>query len=225
MDLNQSKLTKAEWETIEKPVSEREKKILNMIMKGYVENNIRHNDTKSFFSFTKIEKTPEIEYFIFRKYFQNDMHKAIDKYAKGTPVSSITEMTFMKEGNEFKRLRSSDSIRIQNAEQNIENNKKKIFEYILIELFVQLIRYYSKKKENYIFYLYTIIHMKNATIDNINKFVLGYIDKVIQYIGSKVFIPDVLYMAYDLIEQNKYLIKYSDMELYSHQKKIFQIYS
>ena len=24
------------------------------------------------------------------------MHKAIDKYAKGTPVSSITEMTFMK---------------------------------------------------------------------------------------------------------------------------------
>ena len=67
--------------------------------------------------------------------------------------------------------------------------------------------------------------MKNATIDNINKFVLGYIDKVIQYIGSKVFIPDVLYMSYELIEQNKYLIKYSDMELYSHQKKIFQIYS
>ena len=67
--------------------------------------------------------------------------------------------------------------------------------------------------------------MKNATIDNINKFVLGYIDKVIQYISSKVFIPNVLYMAYDLIEQNKYLIKYSDIELYSHQKKIFQIYS
>ena len=66
MDLNQSKLTKAEWETIEKPVSESEKKVLSMIMKGYVENNIRHNDTKSFFSFTKIEKTPEIEYFIFK---------------------------------------------------------------------------------------------------------------------------------------------------------------
>ena len=39
-----------------------------------------------------------------------------------------------------------------------------------------------------------------------------------------MFIPDVLYMSYELIEQNKYLIKYSDMELYSHQK-IFQIYS
>ena len=150
------------------------------------------------------------------------MHKAIDKYAKGTPVSSITEMTFMKEGNEFKRLRSSDSIRIQNAEQNIENNKKKIFEYILIELFVQLIRYYSKKKKKLHLLFVYINSYENATIDNINKFVLGYIDKVIQYIGSKVFIPDVLYMSYELIEQNKYLIKYSDMELYSHQKKYFK---
>lgn len=225
MDLHQSKLTKAEWETIERPVSESEKKVLTMIMKGYVENNIRHNDTKSFFSFTKIEKTPEIEYFIFKKYFQNDMEHAINKYGKGTCLTNITEMSFMEEGNEFKRLKSSDSIRIQNAEQNIENNKKKIFEYILIDLFVQLIRYYSKKKENYIVYLYTLIHMKNATIDNINKFVLGYIDKVVKYISNKVSIPDVLYMAYELIEQNKYLIKYSDMELYSHQKKIFQIYS
>ena len=222
MDLHQSKLTKAEWETIEKPVSESEKKVLTMIMNGYVEKNIRYNDTKSFLSFTKIEKAPEIEYFIFKKYFQNDMQHAINKYAKGTSMSNITDMHFL-EGNEIKHLKSSDSIRIQNAEQNIENNKKKVFEYILIELFVQLVRYYSKKKNNYIFYLYTLIHMKNATIDNINKFVLGYIDKVVQYISSKVFISDVLYMAYELIEQNKYLIKYSDMELYSHQKKIFKI--
>jgi len=32
MDLTQSKLTKAEWESIETPVSEPEKKILRVIM-------------------------------------------------------------------------------------------------------------------------------------------------------------------------------------------------
>ena len=53
-----------------------------------------------------------------------------------------------------------------------------------------------------------IMTINTCTIDNINKFVLGYIDKVVQYISSKVFISDVLYMAYELIEQNKYLIKY-----------------
>ena len=52
MDLNQSKLTKAEWKPL-KSRSLKRKKILNMIMKGYVENNIRHNDTKSFFSLLK----------------------------------------------------------------------------------------------------------------------------------------------------------------------------
>jgi hypothetical protein len=35
MDLTQSKLTRAEWETIEIPVSPQEKQILQMIISGY----------------------------------------------------------------------------------------------------------------------------------------------------------------------------------------------
>ena len=195
MDLNQLKLTKAEWETIERPVSEAEKKVLQMIMKGYLEHDIRYNDTKTFLSYTKIEKLPEIEYFIFKKYFQNDIQNAIDKYSKGTSLSNISEMHFMN-GFDVKRLKSSDSIRIQNAEQNIEKNKSKIFEYILIDLFVHLIKNYSKKKSSYVFYLYTLIHLKNSTINNINKFVVGYIDKLIHYISNNISISDVVFMGY-----------------------------
>lgn len=224
MDLNQNKLTRAEWETIEKPVSEDEKRVLNLIIKGYENNDIKYNDTKTFLSFTKIERSPEIDYFVFKKYFQNSMQQAIDKYGSGSPISNISEMRFAN-GGDFKHLKSSDSIRIQNAEQNIQNNKEKIFEYILVDLFTLLLKSFYKKKKECSFYLYTLIQIKKSTIANINKFVVNYINKVIEIIKNSVKINDIIFDSYELIEKNKYLMKYNDMELYSHQKKIFKIFA
>ena len=224
MDLNQNKLTRAEWETIEKPVSQNEKKVLELIIKGYNDTEIKLNDTRTFLSFTKIEKSPEIDYFVFKKYFEHSMQHAINKYGKGTTISNISEMNFMS-GSDIKHLKSSDSIRIQNAEQNIQNNKEKIFEYILVELFVQLLKSFYKKKKDCSLYLYTLVQIKKSTISDINKFVLNYIDKVIDIIKNQLRIKDIVFDAYELIEKNKYLMKYSDMELYSHQKKIFKIFA
>ena len=47
MDLKQNKLSKTEWESIEKSVGDDEKKILKMIVDGYTDVNIRFNETKS----------------------------------------------------------------------------------------------------------------------------------------------------------------------------------
>ena len=44
MDLKQNKLTRAEWDSIEVPVVESEKNVLNMIIQGYCEPNIKQND-------------------------------------------------------------------------------------------------------------------------------------------------------------------------------------
>ena len=65
MELYQNKLTRAEWETIEKPVSDEEQKILSLIVEGYHDTDIRKNDTSTFLSYTKVEKTPEVYWFIF----------------------------------------------------------------------------------------------------------------------------------------------------------------
>jgi hypothetical protein len=55
MDLKQRKLNKSEWNSIEKPVSKNEIDILNMIVKGYHDVNIRINNNNSIFSYLKIE--------------------------------------------------------------------------------------------------------------------------------------------------------------------------
>jgi len=51
----QCKLTKSEWESIETPVPESEKEILNMIVQGYSNVDYKYNRNQSLFTFAKIE--------------------------------------------------------------------------------------------------------------------------------------------------------------------------
>jgi hypothetical protein len=55
MDLKQRKLNKAEWESIEVPVSETEKEILKLICSGYGDVNVRINRNLSLFTLLKVE--------------------------------------------------------------------------------------------------------------------------------------------------------------------------
>ena len=222
MDLNQLKLSKSEWETIEKPVSESEMEILKLIVEGYQSPNIRKNKTKTFLSYTKIEKSPEIDYYVFRKFFEKNTHESIDKYAQGTPLTNLSALRFM-EGTALKQLKSIDSMRIKNTEKTISNDKTSIFEYILIELFNNLLKYVKNKKQKYAFYLYTLIQIRKTSIADINVIVLRYIDKAIEWANSFTNTNEIITNAYQFIERNQYLMKYEDKQLYPHQKQLFRI--
>jgi hypothetical protein len=222
MDLTQNKLTRAEWETIEVPVSPLEKQILTMIMNGYQNVNIRSNETHSLFSFTKVERTPEIEYFLYKKYFDDKFQEIIKKYGKETPLEKFTiSSNFI--GNELKSLKSADTIRIQNLDNNIQVNKSTIFEYLLLDLCKDLLKQIIKKKQKYAFYLYTLLQLKKASIPNINKYVMMIIDEAIQYAVGLTKTSEIITNAYEFIEKNNYLLKYEDKMLFKHQKELFTL--
>ena len=54
MDLKQRKLNKSEWDSIERPVSEEELSILNLIRKGYHDVTTRVNKNNSELTSRKI---------------------------------------------------------------------------------------------------------------------------------------------------------------------------
>ena len=70
MDLTQSKLSRTEWNSIEVPVSQREKEILKLIDDGFNNVNIKYNSNQSLLSIIKIDKNEEIEAFLYTKYFE-----------------------------------------------------------------------------------------------------------------------------------------------------------
>ena len=73
MDLKQIKLSKSEWDSIEIPVTDKEKEVLTLIMNSHNDVNIKINKTDSLFTFLKIEFNTEIEEFLFNKYFGFDI--------------------------------------------------------------------------------------------------------------------------------------------------------
>ena len=122
-------------------------------------------------------------------------------------------------------MKSIDVLRVQNLESNIESNKKHVFEFVALEFCCNLCKYLSKKKAKYAFYLYTLIQLAKASIYNVNKHVLDFIQKVISEANSKTDLSVIIKEAYSFIEQNKTLLEYEDKTLFPHQKQLFSIFN
>jgi len=218
MDLAQNKLTRSEWENIEVPIADAEKKIVRMIIDGYHNVNIRFNDSQSLFSHIKIDKTPELEYFLYKKYFEDDILGALKKYGKGLNIETMGSAT-----NDLCKVKSADGIRLQNLDNHIKINRGLIIEFLLIDLCKDTIKHISKKKQRYAYYLYTLIQIKKSTVPYQNKYVLMFVDSVIAYGNSITKVSEIITNAYDFIEKNPYLLKYEDKTLFSHQKELFSL--
>jgi len=221
MDLTQSKLTRAEWETIEVPVSQSEKNILKLIISGYHDVNIHTNEHLSLYSFLKIDKSPETELLLFKKYFEDTLVKTLSKYGKGTPLSEITFQSLG--GGELKTMKSLDRFRLQNLDSTLGDNKSLVFEFVLVDLVSELVKQIYKKKQKYAFYLYTIMQLKKTSIANLNGYLMKIIDDILQYANSFTKTSEIITNAYEFIERNSYLFKYEDKTLFAHQKTLFTI--
>ena len=220
MDLKQNKLSKTEWESIEKSVDDNEKKILKLIVDGYADVNIRFNETQSLNNYIHFDPSIEMDYFLYKKYFEASMTTSLGKYTDGTPLAEY-ECTI--NSGKLKKLKSGETIRLTNLEKNIELNKSGIFEFLLIDLYTGLVKQLKKKKRNYAFYLYTIIQLRKAQITNINRYVLDLINYAIEYVNSLTHLSNIITNAYEFIEQNKYLLKYEDRTLFKHQRDLFTV--
>ena len=218
MDLTQTKLTKSEWNNTEVPVQENEKFILNLIKKGYNDVNIRLNMNKSMLQIIKIENTPENQNYLYDNYFNKDISNAIKKY----PLNGFEFSNTIKKS--AKKPKKVDIMRIQNTDNQIKALRKKIYEYVLIDICIDLMKDLHKNLKQHGFYLYTIIQLRKNKIENVNEVVLQFIDKLIAFVKHNTNINEVVNSAYDFIEKNPYLLKYDDITLFPHQKELFTIF-
>jgi len=218
MDFTQNKLTRAEWETIEIPVSPKEKEILVLLKQGYHNINIHTNENKSLFSFVKIEKTEITEYILYNKYFEPTVTKIMKKYGgKDTVEVNVTSI-----GSGIKqKLKNADLIRIQNLDTTISMNKLYIYEFLLLDLTTSLLKNIVNKKLRYAFYLYTLLQIKKSSIENVNAHVEYVVDAVIKYAVGLTKTSEIIRNSYDFIEKNTFLLKYEDVTLFPHQKQLF----
>jgi hypothetical protein len=245
----QNKLTKAEWESIEKPVSEDEKKILHVILEGYQTINIRFNENQTMIQILNIIPSNEIQMYLYKEYFLSTIEQIADKInvlmthktkqakKEKTKIdttidqemidfikNSLQKINPQKMDSEIKKIKKIDMFRIKNMNETIHIKKPNIFEFLLLEFCEKIVLSLVNKNNEYGFYLYSLIQLKKVSIQNINLFVSNFIDQIIELTRNKMNIAEIFHRSPEFIEKNKYLLKYADISLFSHQKQLFSCF-
>lgn len=214
MDFTQRKLTKQEWEYIEIPISAKEKDILSMIKSGFNNPNIKFNRNNSFLTFAKLENSDAMEKYIFVTYFQKRLEKI---YAKNS-------LTLQKIKTNAKLMpKKRDLIRLENVNERIKTNSDSLYEYAILDLIEKMLSNHAKGKDKWLYYYYTLTHLKEITL-RMNAHLLKEVECLLSNYSEYVNYNTYLENAEYVIEKNEILLKYTDIELYEHQKQIFQVF-
>jgi hypothetical protein len=214
MDLNQRKLTKNEWETIESPVSEQEKEVLNLIIQGYHNVNIKYNRYLSLFQYLKIEYSETMEDYLYNKYFSPKLNEIKKNYPT---VLSVFQLMTTKNNPAIKK---ADLIRLEKNDP-LKMNPDNAYEYLLIDTADQLIKYKEKKISKWLFHYFTLSKLIKNTIHHLNRHVLMFVTKILALYEDDVDLTKVIEHSVDFIEKNSVILKYGDISLYEHQKQLF----
>ena len=213
MDLQQRKLTKSEWESIETPVSATEIEILKLIVEGYSNVNIKYNKTNSILSYLKIEFNDQLEDYIYTKFFAERIQALISTY----------NATFLavKVGSPDK-LKKSFLIRVQRHTPDTLKGIT-IYENVLLEHIEKIMKYKNKNSNKWELHYFTLYKLMQNKVSNLNTHLVQVIAQLMAHYEEEVSIERIIERASEYIEKNQDLLKYSDMMLYEHQKQVFTL--
>ena len=217
MDLEQRKLSKEEWDSLEIQVSPEELNILKMIRDGFDSPGITSNATTTLMTFIKLsiqddkdgKKKKEFDEYLYKTYFQD----IIDDMFKKHNITSKYKINKNKQ-----KLKKADLIRIQNFETKLNSIKSNVFEFVLVDKLVKFLESDGAIKNKL---YYTLKHLLKYKISNINTIIRNQINYVINLYDDSVSKIEFIENAYQYIERNSDLVRYKDLRLYKHQRDIF----
>ena len=215
MDLKQRKLNRSEWNSIEISVSKSEIDVLNMIIKGYHDVNIRINNNNSIFSYLKIEFSEKMENYIFNKYFREKTTLIEQKIKMCNP-----EYKPMKINSDIK-LNSGDKVRLERFDEKtlLIND---IYENILVENVEKILtNKISGDIKKFHYYYFTLYKLIRNNINKLNVHIKNLSDIVLKLFEDEISLSNIIENAVEFMEKNQSILKYSDLTLYEHQKDIF----
>ena len=212
MDFTQSKLTKSEWCSLEVPVAESELRILKMIYASWRNPDIQFNDADTLMTIMRINSEQEkFHSHFYKEYFKTIIDKLIKK----------DDIKYDNKKKEKKiQIKKKDLIRIKNFNKKIDSKREDIYEFILLKYLKKYLSSKDSKERKNIYYYYILNQLLKNTISHLNKYVEEFVKYILLENKSHIQIKDIIVKSHEYIEQNKILLKYRDIHLYSHQKEV-----
>lgn len=244
MDFTQGKLTKSEWDGMEVPDSHEEQEVYELIKQGFHDVNIVRNSTQTLLQYMKISPSDEMHAHMYELYFKTH----VDQMQEAFQLHDFKTNTDKK-----KLVKKADLIRIQNTNSNLDEQKTKIYEFVLLGLLLNLLNnkfphMYSywrdylqgvserKRKRappmpdavpsrpKWMYFHYSICLLRRNSIEHINPHVESFLNYVIALVENDFESASFISKAHEYVEKNEYVFKCGDMKLYEHQKQIFTVF-
>uniref|UniRef100_A0A6C0B0A9 Uncharacterized protein n=1 Tax=viral metagenome TaxID=1070528 RepID=A0A6C0B0A9_9ZZZZ len=212
MDLTQRKLIKSEWESIEIPLQKEEIEVLQLIILGVQNVNIKTNKAISLLSYLKVENNAEMEDYLYMKYFD----AKIKAMKTAVNVESLLDMDV----NSRPKIKKADIIRL---ERNDISKIPLVYELVLIDTIEKILIYRKKGTNEWLKHYFTLHKLHKNSVYNLNKHIVYLITRVLAAFEDEIDLKSMISKSVTYIEKNEMLLKYSDMMLYEHQKEMFTI--
>ena len=241
--INQSKLAKEEWETIERPCDLNDKKILKMLHESYNDPNIVYYKYESIKSYLKLETSIQNIYdeFIYKCIFQEYIEKFDKKYIK--ILSSNPEYLTYKSVIDTKKkntCKKSIMIKIDSSKEKItsilENislknsndksiNKSNVIEVKLFILAINLLHNIKHRRE-YNINLYSYLIKKTvvtySSTHNLIQPFMKYYNNIMYFVDKNINVKTIFNNYQDYVVKN--IEKDEKIQLYEHQKELVNYY-
>jgi len=224
MSFAQGKLTKTEWDSIEVPLTADECQILRLITKGYQDVHYKENPALVLAQVIKLKLSADTDRFLFARYLLKPALALQKKYALPWGLTPNMETISTP-------LKKADLIRVQNTDQQIQNRKAEIFEFVLLDQLSLLLQartkgtYKSKSQTHdvtWTFYLYGLTMLLSYNIP-VNSVLRELLAPLLSQWTQEVPLSELVFTAQALIERNELLLRYADRQLYDHQKRLFTL--
>lgn len=214
MDLNQRKLTRDEWNSIEKPISLDELNVVQLIKDGYSNVHVKRNNTLSILQFLKVVVHDNIDTFIFTHYIQKQFIDILN-------ISKRKPFAYTLVAKSKTPIRSSDRIRFNNTDLHLAQMKENLFEFIWLDVVKQTLKKREKHDKAWVVGFFTLQKLIQCGIHTCNRHLSTKLESIVKVLEREINIKHMVYRSVELIEHNPYLLKYADDTLYDHQKKLF----
>jgi hypothetical protein len=194
--MDSSKLTKAEWCSIEVPLPPNEHRIVQFLAKSHLDLTTIQHSLITLIDYLKLSQNDSVDLFLFYKYFYK-MFKHLKCDFKLPPKEKI-------------KLKKADEIRLSTTSDQIPST---IYEYILLDIC-------SLALTNPLHY-YTLHVLSSYTIQYTNIYVKQLIQHMFQL--HTFDLKSLVLHSVEMIEHNPYIYKHQPLQLHEHQRQLFRI--
>jgi hypothetical protein len=194
--MEQTKLTKSEWCSIEVPLSAHEQKIIEFLNKSSENPSMISHTIITLIDYLKLPHNKSVDLFLCYKYFEKQI-KTLKSSFKLPPKESIQ----LKKGDQIRLTTSSDQI------------PTTLYECILLDI--------CKLAQTNPHHYYTLHVLFSYSIHNLNTYIKECIQTIL---NSYTFnLKHLVLDSVSILENNPHIYKYRPLQLYPHQQQLYTI--